>query len=240
MNNLDWLCENDREQLMKLLAEGDSCEYCALEIEDDCGVRCNEGVRAWLEAEHNDGLKPENGVSDPDGGSNVAYIAQDTREKLESDVLGHVEDIRNKNGFTGVCADYGTVIGWLDRQAAITERECAERIRQLEDERRIADELRKQFGGFERVIIDVDGEQHEFRADSLIQMLEDYEDAQGTNNHMKLFGTPEKAARTLADLQTCSLGFDLECDECAVYSLCRSGARNDRDALLEWLRGESE
>lgn len=56
----------------------------------------------------------------------------------------------------------------------------------------------------------------------------------------RMFGTPERAARTLADLQTCSLGFDLECDECAVYSLCQSGARNDRDALLEWLRGDAE
>ena len=55
----------------------------------------------------------------------------------------------------------------------------------------------------------------------------------------ELFGTPERAARTLADLQTCSLGFDFECDECAVYSLCQSGARNDRDALLEWLRGDA-
>ena len=59
------------------------------------------------------------------------------------------------------------------------------------------------------------------------------------SNYSRLFGTPERAAQTLADLQTCSLGFDLECDECAVYSLCKSGARNDRDALLEWLRGDA-
>lgn len=61
----------------------------------------------------------------------------------------------------------------------------------------------------------------------------------GTRWH-DLFGTPERAARTLADLQTCSLGFDLECDECAVCSLCQSDARNDRDALLGWLRGEND
>lgn len=60
------------------------------------------------------------------------------------------------------------------------------------------------------------------------------------SRYAELFGTPERAARTLADLQTCSLGFDLECDECAVYSLCQSGARNDCDALLEWLRGDAE
>ena len=42
-------------------------------------------------------------------------------------------------------------------------------------ERRIADELRNVFGGFERVVIDVDGEQHEFSADSFIRLLEGYE-----------------------------------------------------------------
>ena len=59
------------------------------------------------------------------------------------------------------------------------------------------------------------------------------------SRYSELFGTPERTARTMADLQTCSLGFDLECDECAVYSLCQSGARNDRDKLLEWLRGDA-
>lgn len=59
------------------------------------------------------------------------------------------------------------------------------------------------------------------------------------SRYSELFGTPERAARTLADLQTCSLGFDIECDECAVCSLCQSGARNDRAALVEWLRGEA-
>lgn len=132
MNNLDWLCENDREQLMKLLAEGDSCEYCALDIEDDCGVRCNEGVRAWLEADHNDGLEPENGVSDPDGGSNVAYIAQDTREKLEDDI--HEFRLRYaKSNLEFVAFEY-CVRNWLNRQKAITKREQAERIRQLEQD----------------------------------------------------------------------------------------------------------
>ena len=63
--------------------------------------------------------------------------------------------------------------------------------------------------------------------------------AKRSSNYERLLGTPERAARTLADLQACSLGFDLECDECAVYSLCQSGARNDRDALLEWLRGDA-
>lgn len=51
-------------------------------------------------------------------------------------------------------------------------------IRMTRGERRIADELRKAFGGFERVIIDVDGERHEFSADSFIRLLESYECAE--------------------------------------------------------------
>ena len=99
-------------------------------------------------------------------------------------------------------------------------------IRMTRGERRIADELRKQFGGFERVIIDVDGERHEFSADSLVQMLEDYEDAQGMNNHMRLFGTPERAARTLHEL----------CGGCCGLP---ERIRGDYDAILEWLEGDA-
>ena len=51
-------------------------------------------------------------------------------------------------------------------------------IRMTRGERRIADELRKEFGGFKRVIIDVDGERHEFSADSFIRLLESYECAE--------------------------------------------------------------
>lgn len=48
-------------------------------------------------------------------------------------------------------------------------------IHMTRGKKRIADELSKQFGRFERVIIDVDGERHEFSADSLIRLLESYE-----------------------------------------------------------------
>lgn len=126
MRNIDWLCENDREQLMKLLAEGDSCEYCALEIEDDCDMRCNEGVRAWLEAEHNDGLKLENGVSAEDADANDGKPDIDTREKLEADVY-RVADEMDAFYCGERFLDTRKIIGWLDRQAAITEREIAEK-----------------------------------------------------------------------------------------------------------------
>lgn len=77
---------------------------------------------------------------------------------------------------------------------------------------------------------------------TVIHAWETDEEYKAVGEHSRwhdLFGTPERAVRTLADLQTCSLGFDLECDECAVYSLCKSGARNDRDALLGWLGGDA-
>jgi len=140
MNNLDWLCENDREQLLEILAEGDLCEYCAYDTEDECGARCGDGIAMWLKAERNDGLKLENGVSDPDGGSNVAYIAQDTREKLEADMnerLGELwADAWDAGSRDSMDDDFDIDVfnSLLDRQAAITEREIAERIRQLEAE----------------------------------------------------------------------------------------------------------
>ena len=100
-------------------------------------------------------------------------------------------------------------------------------IHMTRGERRVADELRKSFGGFERVVIDVDGERHEFSADSLVQMLEDYEDAQGMNNHMRLFRTPERAARTLAGISC-----DGCCESCSLYG---AGCTYDGSKLLEWL-----
>lgn len=48
-------------------------------------------------------------------------------------------------------------------------------IHMTRGERHIADELRKEFGGFERVIIDVDGERHEYDAALLIALLEELE-----------------------------------------------------------------
>lgn len=100
-------------------------------------------------------------------------------------------------------------------------------------EHRIADELRKQFGGFKRVVIDVDGERHEFPADSFIRLLESYEDA---SRYSELFGTPERAARTLA------YNAPSTCDECVLIDICDIGMPaacmvRDHDALLEWLRG---
>ena len=49
----------------------------------------------------------------------------------------------------------------------------------------------------------------------------------------ELFGTPERAARTLAGI-TCDDG---GCDGCTLYD---ANCSYDENALLEWLRGESE
>ena len=144
MNNLDWLYENDREQLLEILAESDPCEYCAYDTDDECGARCGDGIAMWLKAEHNDGLKPENGVSvegaDANDGNEVLepdsnLLEPNTREKLEevlrnNTVIGITED----SGNDGVLMSLDEFRALLDRQAAITERESAERIRQLEAE----------------------------------------------------------------------------------------------------------
>ena len=142
------------------------------------------------------------------------------------------------------------------------------RIRMTRGERRIADELRKQFGSFRRVVIDVDGEKHEFGADSLIRLLEGYEGAGDRlqesydqvpeqakcendseresceSNYARLFGTPERAARTITRMQmatdlmgccdadTCPAAFD----ECWKLDAC---PMDDYDALLGWLRGDA-
>ena len=57
------------------------------------------------------------------------------------------------------------------------------------------------------------------------------------SNYERLFGTPERAARMMALMCECSP----ECSFCLLkgraVSICNNG---DRDALLEWLRGDAE
>lgn len=58
----------------------------------------------------------------------------------------------------------------------------------------------------------------------------------GESNYERLFGTPERAARTLSIMQRCELGIIGNCDECDMHDACRV-RDGDYDALLEWLRG---
>ena len=115
-------------------------------------------------------------------------------------------------------------------------------IRMTRGEHRIADELRKAFGGFESVIIYVDGERHEFRADSFIRMLESYE---GASRWHELFGTPERAAWTLIDCNAfkqcvdCPVCHDEHGETCEIPGDCVFVMR-DYHKLLEWLKGDAE
>lgn len=53
----------------------------------------------------------------------------------------------------------------------------------------------------------------------------------------ELFGTPERAARTLGD--ACDNCGQNDCSGCQVYELT-SGGDLDYNELLEWLRGDAE
>lgn len=58
----------------------------------------------------------------------------------------------------------------------------------------------------------------------------------GETRHEKLFGTPERAARTLFDI--CDECEDSTCRGCKIYPLVDHAC--DYDALLEWLRSDDE
>ena len=79
-------------------------------------------------------------------------------------------------------------------------------------------------------------------ADSLIGLLENYE---GASRWHELFGTPERAARTLANVCQFTHGGEL-CDRCQCYlfgdcdkTLRLRSEQSIYDALLEWLRGDA-
>ena len=59
------------------------------------------------------------------------------------------------------------------------------------------------------------------------------------SRYSELFGTPEKAARTVAALNDCHID---GCDDCAAVDACIIGfdGADDYNALLEWLRGDAE
>ena len=68
------------------------------------------------------------------------------------------------------------------------------------------------------------------------QMVEHYFGGEvgKTSRYAELFGTPERAARTLVD--SCNDDYDYGCGGCPVARVnCKCG---DYDALLEWLESE--
>jgi hypothetical protein len=77
------------------------------------------------------------------------------------------------------------------------------------------------------VVKDTDGNEHE--VERLVYRLE----RNGKSRWNELFGTPERAARTLAGFCADCYGW---CPECGVPEWMTS----DPNALLGWLRGESD
>ena len=98
-------------------------------------------LKAWFDAEHNDNLAAEKVVSCDAAHSNdgnahlkasedLSDAFSDSREKLEADVYNYIAiSITPNKEDDGVLAPYTTVLEWLDRQAAITERET--KLREL-------------------------------------------------------------------------------------------------------------
>jgi chromosome segregation ATPase len=99
------------------------------------GYATYESADEWLMAEHNDGSAPESGVSDskehvtPEScrqdadqveHAESADCENDSREKLEDDIQS---DLAALSEYGKLMLDWGVVMDWLDRQAAITKRE---------------------------------------------------------------------------------------------------------------------
>ena len=61
------------------------------------------------------------------------------------------------------------------------------------------------------------------------------------SNYEFFFGTPERAARTLAKASTCNLEGCADCESCEMCDFIKGNAFKDgfESTLLEWLRGES-
>ena len=82
--------------------------------------------------------------------------------------------------------------------------------------------------------------QRQLAKNSIAELRADYD----TSRHAELFGTPERAARTMMDKQ---LIYDVldQCDECPhqtdeCFEPSGKCAMQEHDALLEWLRGDAE
>lgn len=134
----------ERDVIIDLLTDD---EYECPSDPGEAGVAC---VDAFIAEHSNDDSAPKSGVSDPDGGSNVAYIAPDSREKLEADANAVAIDYWHRERTWDDANDLKRdVIALLDRQAAITQHEITERWaehlhpieRKCGDLRRKVDEL---------------------------------------------------------------------------------------------------
>lgn len=119
-------CDVHETRIEALIAERDEWKAKA-EACNPCGW-WNDSLQY---CERNDDLPSENDVSANDVDANDANATQDSREKLEADVR---RDFATQNVVT--------ILGWLDRQAAITHAEtihtynlAAREVRKVQDER---------------------------------------------------------------------------------------------------------
>lgn len=129
--NQEWLHKLANESPDELKAWFDAEHF---ECPSDAGEAAIMSVDAFI-AEHNDNLADEKVVSGDAAHSNDANVHlkdsenlsdgfTDSREKLEADVYNHIAiSITPNKEDDGVLAPYTTVLEWLDRQAAISERE---------------------------------------------------------------------------------------------------------------------
>lgn len=74
-------------------------------------------------------------------------------------------------------------------------------------------------------------------ADTITILSDKLQGVMGTR-YCELFGTPDRAARTLSIMQRCELGIIGNCEDCEMHDACRV-RDGDYDALLEWLRGDA-
>lgn len=81
------------------------------------------------------------------------------------------------------------------------------------------------------VVKDMDGNEHE--VERLVYRLE----RNGKSRWAELFGTPERAARTISTTAKC-FDHEIACRDCMYESYCNTQC--EYDALLEWLGGESD
>lgn len=93
---------------------------------------------------------------------------------------------------------------------------------------------------FPLVVKDTDGDEHE--VERLVYRLE----RDDKSRWAELFGTPERAARTLANVCRFTHGGEL-CDRCQCYlfdscdrTLRLGSEQKIYDALLDWLKGVDE
>lgn len=82
--------------------------------------------------------------------------------------------------------------------------------------------------------------------EGLRDRLQELQGVTGESRYTALFGTPERAARMLANVCQFTHGGEM-CDRCQCYlfgdcdgTLRLKSERSIYDALLEWLRGDAE